>query len=288
MDSSEGHHAGMPRAHDQWTGWPPKFGENARDLFEASRNDVTIVVDTGNHFLLSGRHQVQEARFMLFIALILSALFLLTVNWFAWRSRHAAKTIVCSSVAVLVGPFFLMCILPPLALQALLLCGATLLWRATHRGYTFFLALSCGATLVAYGLSGIMVLQSERAYARLRARYPYESMEGRVPLPQAVLGGTALLPATTRRLSRLEEIIPEHPNGYREYQLEKLQEQAVELFINSPGFGISRMFNPTESGLAANLRREPVPLQPGSRFPEMWPPGQLEPLPAGDDAPLSL
>jgi hypothetical protein len=223
---------------------------------------------------------------MLFISLILSALLLLVTNWLAGRGRHAGTTIVCSSLAFMVGPFFLMCVLPAVALQALLLCGATIVWRATHRGPSFFLPLSCGATLVAYSLSGMMVLESERGYARLRDRYPYESMEGRLPTPQAVPGGTPLLPATAQRLSRLEGEIPEHANGYREFQLRTLHERAVALFINSPGFGVARMLHPSEAGLAANLSREPVPLQPGSRFTSMWSPGELERLPAADEATL--
>jgi hypothetical protein len=103
-----------------------------------------------------------------------------------------------------------------------------------------------------------------------------------------VPGGSDLLPATAGRLSRLEERIPEHANGFRDYQLRRLHEDAVGLFINSPGFGVARMFNPTKAGLAVGLRRPPVPLQPGSRFPELWPPGQPERLPAAAAEPLSL
>ncbi|HEV3164390.1 MAG TPA: hypothetical protein VGZ22_10225 [Isosphaeraceae bacterium] len=224
---------------------------------------------------------------MLFISLIVSALLLLIVNWFAWRTRHPRTTIVCSSLAFMVGPLFLTCVLPTVAFQALLLCGATIAWRATRRGPSFFLPLSCGATLVAYGLSGMMVLESEREYARLRVRYPYESMEGRLPALQAGPGSTPLLPATAQRLSRVEAEIPKHANHLREFQLEALHEHAVSLFINSPGFGVARMLHPSESGLAASLRSEPVPLQPGSRFTSMWSPGDLEQLPAGDETPLS-
>jgi hypothetical protein len=223
---------------------------------------------------------------MLFISLVLSVLLLLIANGIVWRARHAGTMIACSSVAFMLGPLFLMCILPAVALQALLLCGVVFVWRVSHRGRFFFLPLSCGATLVAYGISGMMVLQSEREYARLRARYPYESMEGRLPAPNPLHDGAPLLPATAERLSRLEAEIPEYTNSYREYQLRMLHEHTVELFINSPGFGIARMLHPSESGLTVSLRREPAPLQPGSRFTSMWSPGEwLQPA-AGDEAPL--
>jgi hypothetical protein len=223
---------------------------------------------------------------MLFISLTLSALLLLIANWFAGRTRLSGAMIVCSSLAFLVGPFFLMCVLPAVALQALLLCGATIVWYERGRDPASFLRLSCGATLVAYGLSGIMVLGTEREYARLRARYPYESMEGRLPLSGFIPGDTPLPPETVQRLTRLEENLSDHGTGYREYQLRTLHEHAVSLFINSPGFGVARMIHPSESGLAASLGREPVPLQPGSRFTSIWSPGELKPPPAGDDAPL--
>src|SRR5579883_1350017 len=65
-----------------------------------------------------------------------------------------------------------------------------------------------------------------------------------------------------------------------------LHERAVELFINSPGFGTMRMIRPSESGLTVNLRKEPVPLQPASRFTSMWSPGEWERLSDADEAML--
>jgi hypothetical protein len=224
---------------------------------------------------------------MLYISLIVSALFLLTVNWFAGRARSAGISIVCSSAAFVVGPAFLMCVLPAVALQAVLICVATIIWRATHRGPAFFLLLSCGATTIAYGVSGAMALRYEREYARLRGRYPYESMEGRLPAPRAVPRGTSLPAATVERLSRLEGEIAEHANGYREFQLKSLHERAVSLFINSPGFGVMRMIRPSESGLAVNLRRETVPLEPGPRSTSGWSPGELQLLPDAEEISLS-
>jgi hypothetical protein len=225
---------------------------------------------------------------MLYFSLTLSAVLLLIANWSVQRARHPGTVMACSCAVFLIGPSVLGCILPAVALQALLLCGAAGVWRWSRRGPSFFLPLSCGATLIAYGLAWILVLHSEREYARLRDLYPYESMADRLPAPQAVPGGNPLLPATAARLSRQEERFPEQLNGWRESQLRRLHENAVELFIDSPGFGIARMFLPTESGLAVNLRREPVPLQPGSRFASVWSPGELQRLPDDDEAPLRL
>jgi hypothetical protein len=211
---------------------------------------------------------------MLFISLILSTLLLLIANWLARRARPSSGSIIGTSTVFLVGSVFTMCFLPALAVQSLLFCLATVVWGAGRRSPSRFLALSGGATLVAYGFSGIIVFQTERTYASLRARYPYESMEARLPSPDVVPSRTPLPPAAEQRLSSLEGQIPEHQNGYREYQLQLLHERSVGSFINSPGFGVTRMIRPSERGLTANLRKEPVPLQPGPRSETPWSPSE--------------
>ena len=179
-----------------------------------------------------------------------------------------------------------MCILPAVAIQSLLLCVATIVWRWTHRGFARFLTLSSGATLLAYGLAGILVVQAEREYARLRALYPYESMEARLPRPRTTPEDSPPLPAAALRLSRLEERLPERAVGFKAYQLEKLHEHIVDLFVNSPGFGVARMSYPSEWSLAATFRPRVVPPQPGSHFGTIWSPGAHERLPADAEAPL--
>ncbi len=223
---------------------------------------------------------------MLYISLIVSTVLLLIANWLAKRSGNATATIIGSSLAFVLLPFFTMCLLPAVALQGLLLCVAVIICRVTHGGYSRFWPLSCGATLVAYGLAGILVVQSEREYARLRALYPYESMEARLPRPRTSSEDRPLLPEANVRLARLEAKLPDHANGFRDYQLEKLHEHTVDLFVNSPGFGIARMSYPSAWSLASNWGREVLPDQPGSRFLTIWSPGEHQRLPAGDEAPL--
>ena len=114
-------------------------------------------------------------------------------------------------------------------------------------------------------------------------------MEARLPQPRTSPEDLPLLPVADQRLARLEEKLPEHANGFRDFQLEKLHEHTVDLFINSPGFGVSRMSYPSEWSLASSWGRgrEPRPLQPGSRFPAVWSPGEHERLPSSDENQLS-
>ena len=87
-------------------------------------------------------------------------------------------------------------------------------------------------------------------------------MEARVPAPSGGTLGTALPPASEVTLSAIEGKITDNPNGMREHQLRLLHEDAVGLFVNSPGFGVARMFLPAEWNMRFGLRREGVPLQP--------------------------
>ena len=225
---------------------------------------------------------------MLYISSILSTLLLLAANWIARRLRFAGAAIVGVSFAFLVVPFFFLFVSPPLVFQSLLLCGAVAVWRAARLGPSLFLKLSLGATLLAYGLPGILDLLREREYDRLRALYPFESMETRLPISQAVPGGVPLMPASSERLERLEanpEVLYSQ-SDFRIIRLELLHERSVSLFINSPGFGVSRIGNPSATNLTSDHWRLPLPLQPGSRFTSTWSPGELGRLDDAETAPL--
>jgi hypothetical protein len=221
---------------------------------------------------------------MLIISLILSTLLLLIANGFARYGSRTGAVVACSTLGVLA--IFLFLPLLALVLQAILLCAVTWFWRATRRTPASFFRLSCAATAVAYVPFGLMALASEREYASLRARYPYESLAGRLPTPRPASVDAALAPATIERLSHLEAAFPEGANSLRGYQLELLHDRAVSLFINGPGFGISRMSRPSEEVLATNPRGRPVPPQPGPRLAPEWSSGEFRQPSADDDVPL--
>lgn len=221
---------------------------------------------------------------MLVASRVLTLLLLSICNGLARHVQGVVTAVVGLCVFVLVGNMATMLCFPALVFQSVLLCVAAILWRATRRGPSFFLPLSCGATLIAYGLSGLLVLQTEWVYARLRARYPYESMEGRLPVPRGAATDATPPPATARRLARLEEDLPRHVGGMRGHLLKELHEDAVGLFINNPGFGATRMLYPSESRLAREPRKMPVPLQPGPATASAKSPGAFRRLDADQGA----
>jgi len=210
---------------------------------------------------------------MLYFSLIATGLLLLLANGIAAYARHPIVATLCGGVALFVVPCSLM--YPAAAIQAILLCCAAADWRSARRPASF-LKLSCVATLAAHGLAGIIVLDIERGYDRLRDRYPFESMEGRLPTPGVAVGIGPLATAAEQRLIRLND----PSDGWdwmRSYHLKRLHEGAVELFVNNPGFGLQRMMHPNEAWLARGLRNEPVPAQPGPRDAPIEPPAEPSP-----------
>ncbi len=214
---------------------------------------------------------------MLFFSLIASTLLLVYANWVVRQTPRPGLGLACAALTVAIGPFFMLCVLPTVAIQGLLLLLAMFLWRESGRGRSDFVRRSIGATLLAYAMGSILVYQSEREYDRLRRAYPMESMEARVPEPRAEYRAGVLPEKTSQRLATLEETVSDIPWGFRKYELQQLHENTVGLFINSPGFGVGRMLRPTARGLEMPYRKESVPAQPGPALESAWSPGEWRP-----------
>lgn len=223
---------------------------------------------------------------MLYFSLVLSTVLLVYANRAMRRSAHPGAAVGCASLSFVAAPVLMTCLMPALAMQSLFLWLAVMLCTVRGRDASCFLRLSLGATALAYGLAGILVFKSERAYERLRALYPYESMESRLPARDRILPPPGPPPTTEARLAAIEAMMPDDPGGLRGRQLRRLHEETLHLFINSPGFGISRMFLPAEWNLRFGLRQDPVPAQPGPRFDEVGSPGEWMTPAQGDAASL--
>ncbi len=185
---------------------------------------------------------------MLLGDVILSAILL---TWACAASKHAKKpllSILCACAAMGVGvQFVFQCsgidALPPLALQAALVAIAGVLWQLSRLRQWSFIPLGCGATLLAYGIVGYSAWQDiQRQLGSLRAHFPFESLEDRLPPRSASL--TSPLPdLASHRLAEWEAHLEKayREGGYRIKNLQDLHEHALKLFINSPGFGADRM-----------------------------------------------
>jgi hypothetical protein len=126
--------------------------------------------------------------------------------------------------------------------------------------------LPVAVTLAAYGLGALAAFHWLASFDGLRAAYPFESMEGRVPVPDASLRMPAPTAAVSAELKELESS-SDAGNWWgkkRASNLQDLHEKMVETFIDSPGFGRHRKLPLRESMLTGDLSHgKPVP-QPKS------------------------
>jgi hypothetical protein len=222
---------------------------------------------------------------VLYVALILSAVLLLIANRAVHCSRRPIVTVGIAGLVFAFGPVFLMAAFPPVMLLALGLVVAVGVWRLTRRGPWLFLPLSLAAALVAFGVAGYSAAEHQQVFAELRAEFPFESMEARVPEPGPAYRGAALSADAARRLEKLEEEIDSRSPTFRRWQLEQLHERTVHLFVNSPGFGVVRLRHLPSRFTVAPRPREPYQ-QPRPDAPEPWSPGAAEPLAGADEADL--
>jgi hypothetical protein len=219
---------------------------------------------------------------MLYFVLVISTFLLVVANLIVFRTREPVGKTASLCVAVAVGPFFVSCVLPMVAFQGLFLALAVIVWKNSGRDPSYFLRLSCVATFIAFVMAGWLVWKSESEAARLQSLYPYESMEERLPEPRRDPNQNPLTAATVSRLDRVEDEISRDRPLFRDMQLARLHDDAVRRFIDSAGFGFSRMpRGPNEWVLAAPLREKPTPLQPGPRVASTWSPGEHQGPPAG-------
>jgi hypothetical protein len=123
-----------------------------------------------------------------------------------------------------------------------------------------FAPLSIVATVIAYGIAGLIALASVSRDEALREQYPYESMEERLPKQSSEEDALAPNESAHFQIIELEGKLNERRNSFRERSLKQLHEQRVELFVRSPGFGMARLIGP-EWGLRVRPRME-TPDQP--------------------------
>jgi hypothetical protein len=92
------------------------------------------------------------------------------------------------------------------------------------------------------------------AHQKLMDQYAFESMEDRAPEPKKSKGKASI--ESESQLNQLEQKVKDGGNGFRELMLQRLHDESVQSFIDSPGFGVVRRIRPTEQTLKVNLERD--------------------------------
>jgi hypothetical protein len=209
---------------------------------------------------------------MLYISLTVSGV-MLAVVFCGLRSKHAVGcTLGCAGFTFLL--LFAGCFLPAVTLQGVFLTIAVVVWTTAGWAPRRFIYLAGAATVAAYGVVGWYVLRDEHDYDALREKYAFESMAERVPPPAASLRLKVLPGPAAQQLNDIEKNIGDREGAYRNFDLRLLHEKTVNRFVNSPGFGVRRMFRPTEFSLGYGLRQQPAIRNRAPRFRTDGSPGQ--------------
>jgi hypothetical protein len=223
---------------------------------------------------------------VLYLSLIVSAALLVTANVLVARGKEPAGSVIAACLSFAILPICITFTLPTVMLQAALLSASLLLLLHKRRGRKLYVPVSLAVTLAAYGVTSWFAYSQVREIDRLRDRYQFASLEDRLPARPPTATAP---PARTSSLWQLEQEIDVHAHN-RNFRLRQLHEQKVDYFVNSFGFGESRMrsFPPTEGRLTVGLRDgSPIP-QPGERTtpPDRpagpLPPGSYRPAEGGD------
>jgi hypothetical protein len=201
---------------------------------------------------------------MLFSGLLMTAIVLLPVYLIACAGRigMACASLLAGVVGLYIGirlinPFF-----PTLGLVFTGCVGVSCLKAGKGvRNFVLGSLASVGFSLVLVcALGGIYVYRC----LDLRDRYPYASLAPRLAYEARPRSVPTRTEADTGRLEGLERLLEGWGNGNRPASLAMIHGSAVQLFIDSPGFGPGRRLGPTP-GRAAEKEYPPIPFDQEER-----------------------
>lgn len=218
---------------------------------------------------------------MLIVSLVLSIILLVVCNIIVWRKEKPSGWIGGVVLSCVAGIFLPLCLATSstvVFLQAVLLFPSVLVCAALRRRQ-LFLPLSVISTIAALGICSWFAYQE---VTELRRQWPYISIEDRLPLRKASSRQVPLPPATEERLSQWEGEMAYETSQSRYYtrrieQLKQLHEGMLQVFINSSGFGVTRMDVLLRAELRHGPRKDPPVPQPGEMLSVEWSLGPMQP-----------
>jgi hypothetical protein len=211
---------------------------------------------------------------MLYFTLVLAAVIVLAALFAARPAPQRVRWDLFVPIALV--PVGVHCLtaslirLPVLVYLSGFLLVGLLLWSRlrTRKGMRRFWPVALVAVLGAYGHASWIAYGDLRAENRVREKYAFVSLVGRVPEP--------------RRDDRLAD--PDNVGWFKNHELylqgsssradrlQRLHKRTTEAFVNSDGFGIVRMMHPMSDAHVMPMERPEVPLQPGP--PVVWTHGE--------------
>jgi hypothetical protein len=200
---------------------------------------------------------------MFYVTLVGSGIVFLAAHFAATRPPKPVRWAVFVLVAGIVNFFFLIFFPIPLWLTTGSLFIALVAWSYLREKWRWFLPYSVIAFVAGYALPvGIALSYLAEAY-KFREQYPVESMADRVPEPRPEYRLKDLPQHVASHLWSVDsETNQDRGFNFRDYQLRQLHTDVTDTFINSPGFGVTRISAPSWTGLKVR-REEGDKVQPG-------------------------
>jgi hypothetical protein len=159
----------------------------------------------------------------------------------------------------------------------LLLLGGLLWWRYCSQKKWLVSFASC--VLIVFALVAAdtikeyeeLVNRYSEEIQRLRALYPVESIEPRLPPPVLSRGDVKLSEASRNNLLELESSNEFTDRNEREELLKRLHAGSVDEFVRREGFGVARMLSGYAESVLGNFGRGKTPIpQPGGDLSDSW------------------
>ncbi|WP_088259359.1 hypothetical protein [Fimbriiglobus ruber] len=175
---------------------------------------------------------------MLYVSLFGSCVLQVVICRALLQREKPGWYIFWSSLAAIILPQCLLSFFPVVAIQAVFAIIALVFLDVPRHGKRLYLAGTFVVMIAAWAVVLFYAVEKQNWYADARGRFPLESLADRLP-PSASRYAPSK-PDDEKRLENLESDALLH-SFQREYALRQLHENQVNLFVNSPGFGVMRV-----------------------------------------------
>ena len=216
---------------------------------------------------------------MLYFDLVMAVPMLVLANYAIWGSRGAA---VLFGLIAPVYVFLGLASFWPLGLLPLFLL-VLFSFPLFRKRLAYFFPASLVAAVAALAIPIALVIQDKMEFEKLRMKYPLVDLEKFLAAPNPRPAKTQLASGTMQHLEELEDSGDTFNASRISSQLRLLHRDRVVAFVDSPGFGVTRINRADKHFLMSiNEHDQPIIPQAGEPFASSSEP---EALPANANAP---
>jgi hypothetical protein len=221
---------------------------------------------------------------MLYVSLILTAFLVLAAHWSAkpYPRQNRLEIYVIAAIAVLfamMGSFFISLTVAAVGIGLFL---GLLFWHSRHQRMRRFWPISLIVVILAYSFGFSIAIEKSLRKKNLQKQFPLESLAERLPIPPPQLHHV-FTPYSAKQMDQIDDKISISLYSHRRQALYSVHKNVVYEFVNSPGFGVTRMDYLTISSFMKPMDISPVEQSLAGFSPEPPPKGEMPFVGALDD-----